>query len=49
MKDEGGIISVTESNKRSSKVEGMRGRLGKKLSDTTYACPLYDLLASIST
>ena len=49
MKDEGGIISVTESNKRSSKFEGKRGRVGKKLSDTAYACPLYYLLASIST
>ena len=49
MKDEGGIISVTESNKRSSKFEGKRGRVGKKLSDSAYACPFYDLLASIST
>ena len=49
MKDEGEIISVRKSNKRSSKFEGKRGRVGKKLSDNAYACPLYYLLASIST
>ena len=49
MKDEGGIIIVRKSNKRSSKFEGKRGRVGKKLSDTAYACPLYYLLASIIT
>ena len=48
MKDEGGIIIVTENNKRSSKFEGKRGRVGKKLSGTAFACPLYYLLASIS-
>jgi len=49
MKDEGRIISVMGSNNRFAKFEGKRGRVGKKLSDTAYACPLYYLLASIIT
>ena len=39
MKDEGGIISVMESNNRFTKFERKRGRVGRKISDNAFVYP----------
>ena len=41
MKDEEGIISVTESYNCFSKYQAKRGRLGRKFSDNVYAYPYF--------
>ena len=38
MKDEAGMVSVTESNNCFTKFEGKRGRVGSNFSDNAYAC-----------
>ena len=40
IKDEGGKISVMESNSRFGKFDAKRVRLGRKVSDNAFACPL---------
>ena len=40
MKDEGKIISLMKNNSRFGKFDAKRVRLGRKVSDNAFACPL---------